>query len=130
VTLTTQQTTDCRRYMGYSISGNTASYNYREPVYSDITLEAMSLDFRLANLAPTEENTLVNYYLAQLYQREADIQAAAANLTASVAGPYKHNPQEIADRRDLFRALRLELCAWLGFAPGESLMSTNRMVRG
>ena len=128
--ITTQQQTDVRRYCGYSVSGNTASFNYREPVYSDITLEAMSLDYRLANLDPTEENTLVNYYLANLTMREADIQTAAANLTASVAGPYKHNPQEIADRREMFRALRLELCAWLGFAPGDGLLSQTRLVRG
>jgi len=98
-------------------------------VYSDVTLAALSLDYRLANLDPTEESTLINYFLANLYQREADIQAATANLTAAVAGPYKHNPREISDRREVFRALRLELCAWLGYAPGDGLMNVNRVVR-
>ena len=130
MTLTTQQCTDTRRYMGYSLSGNTTAQEYRELVYSSVTLAALSLDYRLANLDPTEENTLTTYYLPMLAQREADIQTAAGNLTAAEAGPYKHNQREIADRRELFRTLRLELCAWLGFSPGAALMFTNRVTRG
>ena len=129
MTLTNQQVVDTRRYMGYSITGNTTSEPYREPVYSDVTLASLSLDYRLANLAAEEENTLVNYYLANLYKREAEIQDASCNLDTDQAAVWKHNKDEVSDRRDLFNQLRRDLCDFLGFAPGRALMNSNRLVR-
>src|SRR5580658_3602683 len=100
--LTAQQVVDTRRYLGFSVSGNTGSQFYREPVYSDITLASLSLDYRLANLSAEEENTVVTYYLTNLYLREAEIQAASANLDTDVAAVWTHNKQEVSDRRELF----------------------------
>jgi hypothetical protein len=129
VTLSAQQIVDTRRYCGFSVSGNTASQPYREPVYSNTTLASLSLDYRLANLSAEEENTLVTYYLANLYLREAEIQEASCNLDTDAAAVWKHNPNEVRDRMDLFNQLRRDLCDFLGFGQGRALTQTNRLVR-
>lgn len=89
----------------------------------------ISLDTRLANLSAEEENTLVTFYLANLYLREQEIQDASSNLDTDEAAVWKHNRNEISDRRDLFNALRRDLCTFLGFAPGPQLAMGNRLVR-
>src|ERR1022692_3429051 len=127
--LTAQELVDCRRYMGFSLSGNTATTFYREQVYSTLTYASLSLDYRLANLSAEEENTVVNYYLANLYLREAEIQGAAANLDTDVAAVWTHNKDEVSDRMGPFNQLRRDLCNFLGFEPGKALMSQNRLVR-
>ena len=130
MTLSNQALVDVRRYCGYSVSGNTVSQPFRELVYSHATYESMSLDYRLANLSTEEENTVTTYYLVSLYAREAEIQAASASLNVDVAGPFKRNANELTERRNLFRQLRLDLCAFLGFDPGPALTNTSRLVRG
>ena len=115
--------------MGYSVSGNSTSQPYREPVYSDASLASLSLDYRLANLSAEEENTVTVYYLANLYLREQEIQSASQNLDTDSAAVWKHNANELGDRRSLFKSLRLDLCVFLGFEPGKGLMSSNRLVR-
>jgi len=129
MTLSAQQIVDVRRYCGFSVSGNTTSQPYREPVYSDVTLASLSLDYRLANLSAEEENTVIAYYLANLYLREAEIQGASANLDTDQAAVWYHNKQEVSDRMGLFNQLRLDLCNFLGFEPGRGLRSQNRLVR-
>jgi hypothetical protein len=129
MTLSAQQIVDVRRYCGFSVSGNTTSQPYREPVYSDVTLASLSLDYRLANLSAEEENTVITYYLANLYLREAEIQGASANLDTDQAAVWYHNKQEVSDRMGLFNQLRLDLCNFLGFEPGRGLRSQNRLVR-
>ena len=127
--LTAQQIVDVRRYLGYSVSGDDISFSYREFVYSDVSLLGLSIEYRLAHLSAEEENTLVNYYLANLYLREAEIQAASANLDTDVAAVWTHNKEEVSDRMGLFNQLRRDLCNFLGFEPGKALMSQNRLVR-
>jgi hypothetical protein len=129
MTLSAQQLVDCRRWMGYSLSGNTTASGFRELVYSDVSYLGLSLDYRLANLSAEEENTLTTYFLANLAKREQEIQEAACNLDTDQAAVWKHNRNEISDRRDLFTALRRELCTFLGFEPGPQLGSSNRLVR-
>jgi hypothetical protein len=129
VALTNQQIVDVRRFCGYSVTGNTTAQPYREPAYSDVTLASLSIDYRLANLQPEEEGVVINTYLANLYLREAEIQGAAANLDTDVAAVWTHNKQEVQDRMNLFTALRLELCGFLGFPPGSYLRPSNRVVR-
>jgi hypothetical protein len=130
MTLSAQQIVDTRRYMGFSVSGDTTSQPFREQVYSDATaFGSLSLDYRLAHLSAEEENTVVTYYLANLYLREAEIQAASANLDTDEAAVWKHNKQEVSDRMGMFNQLRRDLCNFLGFEPGKALMSQNRLVR-
>jgi hypothetical protein len=129
MTLTNAQVVDCRRFMGYSVTGNASSEPYREPLYSDVTLASLSLDYRLANLAPEEEAVLINTYLVNLNLREQEIQGASTNLDTDEAAVWKHNKEEVADRRNLFNMLRRDLCEFLGFAPGPRLGSGSRLVR-
>jgi hypothetical protein len=128
MTLSSAQQVDCRRYMGYSLSGNTQYSQYREPVYSDVTLASLSLDTRLANLTSDEE-TVVTTYLTNLNGREADIQTAAGNLDTDQAAVWKRNASEISDRINLFNYTRRELCRFLGFPPGPDLAGANRVLR-
>lgn len=128
--LTAQQCTDVRRYMGYSVSGTPQTVAYRELVYSNVAYASLSLDFRLANLSAEEESVITTYFLANLALREQEIQSASENLDTDQAAIWKHNKSEVQDRVDLFSRLRLELCAFLGFAPGAGIMQTNRIVRG
>lgn len=130
MTLSAQQAVDVRRYMGYSLSGNSTAQPYREWVYSDATaFGSLSLDYRLANLSAEEENTVVNFYLANLYLREQEIQDASQNLDTDKAAVWTHNKQEVSDRMGLFNQLRRDLCNFLGFSPGRALMQGNRLMR-
>jgi hypothetical protein len=115
--------------MGYSVSGNDTSNPFRELVYSDVSYMGLSIDYRLANLSAEEEGTVINYYLANLTKREQEIQDASCNLDTDQAAVWKHNKQEVSDRRDLFNQLRFDLCNFLGFSPGRGLANTNRLVR-
>ena len=127
--LTSAQIVDCRRYMGYSVSGNPTSQPFREPVYSNVTLASLSLDYRLDNLTADEENVVVNTYLTPLNAREQEIQGAAANLDTDQAAVWKRNSNEVDDRIKLFTWLRRDLCRFLGFEPGPELGASNRLVR-
>jgi hypothetical protein len=129
MTLSAQQLVDCRRWMGYSVSGNDASNPFRELVYSDVSYMGLSLDYRLANLSAEEENTVTTYFLTNLAKREQEIQDAACNLDTDVAAVWTHNKNEISDRTGLFNSLRRDLCTFLGFKPGPNLAVTNRLVR-
>jgi hypothetical protein len=129
VTLTAQQTTDVRRFCGYSVFGAAGTTQFSEPAYSDTTEGSLSLGYRLANLSPEEEGVVVNTYLTNLYLREQEIQGAAANLDTDKAAVWTHNKQEVSDRINLFTALRLELCGFLGFPPGSYLKPMNRVLR-
>src|ERR1017187_9392287 len=121
MTLSAQNLVDCRRYMGYSVSGNTTSQPFRELEYSDVSYFGLSLDYRLANLSAEEENVVVNTYLIPLNAREKEIQDAACNLDTDQAAVWKHNKDEVSDRINLFNWLRRDLCTFLGFAPGPQL---------
>jgi hypothetical protein len=129
VALTAQQIVDVRRFCGYSVSGAVGTTQFREQAYSDVTIGGLSLDFRLSNLSPEEEGVVVTTYLANLTLREQEIQAASANLDTDEAAVWKHNKQEVSDRINLFTALRLELCGFLGFPPGSYLRPMNRVLR-
>lgn len=128
--LTTAQCVDIRRFMGYSVSGDSASFPYRELVYSDVSYMGLSLDYRLSHLSAEEESVVINTYLTPLAQREKEIQGAACNLDTDQAGIWKRNSSEVSDRINLFNYLRRDLCRFLGFAPGPQLATGNRVVRG
>lgn len=128
--LTTDDLVDVRRYCGFSVSGDTTSLPYREPVYSNVTLASLSLDYRLQHLTISEEKVIHDYYLPNLRAREAEIQTAAGNLDTDQAAVWKRNQNEVNDRINLFNYLRRDLCTFLGFAPGPQLLAGSRVVRG
>jgi hypothetical protein len=129
VALTAQQLVDVRRFMGYSVAGAVGTTQFREQAYSDVTIGGLSLDFRLTNLAPEEESVVINTYLTSLYLREQEIQDSAATMGTDKAAVWTRNKQEASDRINLFTALRLELCGFLGFPPGSYLKPMNRVMR-
>lgn len=130
MTLTAAQVTDVRRFCGYSVSGDSTSQPYREPVYSSATfMSSLTLDYRLSHLSTEEEAVVINKFLVPLNKREDDIQNASCNIGTDTAGPWKRNARELDERRGLFKQLRLDLCTFLGFNPGPNLADTNRVVR-
>jgi hypothetical protein len=130
MTLTAQQLVDTRRWMGYATIGDASYASMEELAYTDTSpFGAINLTTRLANLSPEEETTLINIYLTPLAARETEIQGAAANLDTASAAVWVHNPREVQERKSLFKYLRLEMCAFLGFPPGPKLGGGNRVVR-
>jgi hypothetical protein len=127
--LTAQQITDVRRYMGYSLSGDQTAYPFRELVYSNVSYLGMSLDYRLEHMSDEEESTVTSFFLANLTLREQEIQDAAANLDTDKAAVWTRNKSEVEDRTALFNQLRRDLCAFLGFPPGNGLTSRMRLMR-
>jgi hypothetical protein len=128
--LTAAQVVNCRRWMGYSVTGDTQSAAFREPVYSNVSFSSVSLEYRLSHLTPEEETVVVGTYLTPLALREQEIQGAAGNLDTDQAAVWHRNAREVQDRIGLFNWLRRDLCAFLGFPPGPLLSGGNRVVRG
>ena len=120
--LTDAQITDCRRFMGYQLSGTTdpVTDNW-DIVYLVFGMRQMSLHTRLGNLSAPEEAVLVNTYLVNLTALESAIITASDNLDTDVASVWTHNKQEVADRTGLFDMWRRRLCGFLGCAPGPAL---------
>lgn len=119
--LTTAQQVDVRRFMGYSVSGDSTSFPYRELVYSNVSYMGLSIDYRLQHLTSDEEAIVTNVYLTNLTALEAAIVAAGANLDTDVAAVWTRNKREVEDRTALFNQKRRDLCAFLGFKPGPTL---------
>src|SRR4051794_28019865 len=119
--LTAAQLVDCRRFMGYSVSGDDISNPFRELVYSDVSYFGLSIDYRLQHLRAEEEAVVINKYLVPLNLREDEVQSAADNLDTDQAAVWYHNKNEVSDRLGLFNQLRRDLCTFLGFKPGPNL---------
>lgn len=129
-----------RYYMGYATVGTGTLAVAKEMAFSNVTYFGVSLDGSsqdpgggiLNNLSSYAETRVRSYYLVALVARESEIQAAASNLDTDQAAVWFHNKQEIADRRSLFMQLRVDLCAFLGFPPGEGLSggaNSGQLVR-
>ena len=127
--LTTAQRVDVRRFMGYSVSGDSTSSPYRELVYSNVSYMGLSIDYRLDHLTAEEEAVVVNVYLTNLTALEAAIVSASDNLDTDQAAVWTHNKREVSDRTGLFNQKRRDLCAFLGFKPGPTLGASNGIVR-
>ncbi len=127
--LTSAQLVAVREYIGYAVTGDSMVAGYRELVFSNVSYLGLSIETRLANLSSDEENRLTTFYLPNLAAREQEIQEAACNLDTDTAAVWKHNRDEVEDRKALFNDLRLRLCKFLGFAPGEDLISSNSLIR-
>lgn len=118
---TTAEAVDIRRYMGYSVSGDSTSFPFRELIYSDVSYMGLSIDYRIQHLTSDEETVVRTVYLANLATLEAAIPSAAANLDTDVAAVWTRNKDEVGDRTRLFKQWRRDLCAFLGFKPGPTL---------
>jgi hypothetical protein len=121
--LTTAEQVDVRRFMGYSVSGDTTSFPFRELVYSEVSYMGLSIDYRLQHLQPEEETVVRNVYLIRLNSLETAIANSSDNLDTDSAAVWKHNKNEVQDRTRLFKQLQRNLCEFLGFEPGPKLGS-------
>lgn len=126
-TLTDAQKLDVRRWMGYpSLEADELDYVRWTSRYSSLTLTE-----RLDALTATEETTLVAAYLTPLATLEAAILTAADNLDTLEAGPWKANPREVQQRTALYKQVRRDMTAFLGFRPGPALGDGGMtLVRG
>jgi hypothetical protein len=120
--LTAQQMVDVRRFAGYPLLGDTTADDSRDFAYSWVSPGTwQTLQHRLTNLRPEEEQVLVNTYLTNLYTLESAIPNAAANLDTDQAAVWTRNKNEVADRTKLLNQWRREMCAFIGIAPGPFL---------
>lgn len=126
--LSNQQIVDCRRYMGYSVTGDPESTPYRELVYSNVSYMGLSLDYRLTHL-DAHEAAIVCKFLDKLSSLEEEIYGASDNLDTEEAAVWKRNKSEVSDRINHYTWHRRELCTFLGFPPGPQLSAGNRIVR-
>jgi len=124
--LTNAQKVDVRRWIGYGMiaDGNIIdtsdfAYGMRSPAV--IT----TLVHRLNTMQTEEEAVLTSVYLTPLTVMEAAIPGIGANLDTDEAAVWKHNKNELNDRRALFNSVRRDLCGFLGFPPGPYLTSSN-----
>lgn len=115
--------------MGYSVSGDTTSFNFRELLYSDVSYFGLTLDYRLQHLQAEEETVLRNTYLNPLKALELAIVASSDNLDTDAAAVWTHNKNEVADRTKLFTQWRRAMCTFLGFAPGPTLGSGGLTIQ-
>ncbi len=122
--LTSPELVACRRYCGYPAygSGQTGFQSWRFfQVYG-------TLEYRLANLSSDEIAVVRTNYLVNLPALENAIVAASANLDTDSASVWKHNQEEIRDRRALYTRWRLDFVAFLGLPPGPGLDPTTTIT--
>lgn len=120
--LTDQQQADVRRFAGYPMLGDTTADDSRDFAYGFVSPGVwQTLNHRLTNMRPEEENTLVSIYLTNLYTLEAAIPASGADLDTNKAAVWERNPNQVADRQGLFDEWRRRMCQFIGVAPGPTL---------
>lgn len=88
-----------------------------------------TLILRLQSMAPEEVAVVTGTFLAVLPGLESAIDNAGANLDTDVAAVWKHNAAEVRDRTALYSQKRLELCNFIGVAPGRGLRQAGSVVR-
>lgn len=115
--LTDAQKADVRRFAGYPVYGSQVGSNAGYRYFQNYG----TLEFRMNNLRPEEETVLVTNFLANLTTLEAALPSASANLDTDTAAVWKHNKNEVRDRRRLFDMIRRDLCGFLGVSAGPNL---------
>jgi hypothetical protein len=106
-----------RYYCGYGMYGLQAlpASGYR------FSIEYGTLEYKMINLQPGEEDRVRDQFLAKLAVLDEDTYDVRDNIDTDQAAVWYHNKQEIPDRVKLFNYWRLKLCAFLGIPPGEGL---------
>jgi hypothetical protein len=107
---------DVRRFCGYSAYGNGAQ-SFSMWVFSRWYTV---LEFRMANLAPAELQTL-RMILTELAATEQALFGARGNLDTDQAAVWRHNRGEVSDRWGDFNRKRRHLAAFIGVPDGDSL---------
>lgn len=121
---TSAQLTDIRRFCGYGAFGNTATAMWGMRFFTAYG----TLEYKMANLSTDEFNVVVTTYLTNLYLLETDIIGVRVNLDTDSAAVWKHNKNELSDRKALFATWRRALCDFLDIPHGPALADRSRMV--
>ncbi|OYV38327.1 MAG: hypothetical protein B7Z80_10305 [Rhodospirillales bacterium 20-64-7] len=122
---TDPQLVDIRRFCGYPAYAN-FGWVFSEQ-YAILTMRIGSTPAD-GNMSADEQAAVV-VKLTNLYTLETAISTASNNLDTASAGPWVHNPNEIADRVRLFTYWRVDLCRFIGVQPGPAIGSGNTVVR-
>lgn len=124
---TEQQKVDIRRHCGFPVYGNgldasppTFGYRYYH--------QYLILEYRLDNMAPEEETTLIDKYLTYCNSLETDIPTASENLDTDRAAVWYHNKYEVRDRFALYKLWCTRLMDYLEVWGPARLMSGLRIV--
>lgn len=126
--LTDQQKIDVRRHCGFPVYGqfnstSPSSFGYR--YYTQYLI----LEYRMNNLDPNEEITLINVYIANCNSLEAAMPPSSNNLDTDRAAVWYHNKREVADRYDLYRLWCRRLAEFMGVrAPGAMINGMSVIV--
>lgn len=125
--LTNQQKIDTRRHAGFPVFGNgvgasppTFGYRYYEWY--------LILEYRMNNLAPEEETTLINVYLTNCNTLESAIPTASANLDTDRAAVWYHNKKEVEDRFALYKLWCKRLIEFMGLDSPSNLLGQMTAV--
>jgi hypothetical protein len=110
------QKTEIRRHCGFPAYGAGASGFQGWRFFQAYGL----LEYRLTNLAATEEAVVINY-LGTLATLEGAVTDAGSRLDTAQAAVWTRNPAELRERAGLFDDWRRRLCAFLGVPPGPGL---------
>jgi hypothetical protein len=120
--LTEQQKVDCRRHCGFGVYGNgiTAappSFGYRYYEWN------LTLEYRMNNLAPEEETTLIDNYLTPCNNLETALLGSSDNLDTDQAAVWYHNKVEVQDRWRLYKLQCNRLMEFMYVQSDSSLLS-------
>jgi|SRR5882724_2355747 len=106
---TDQQLVDLRRFCGVPLYGSGQFTIFSNRYYARNLL----FEYRIANLTTTEESTIINVFLTNLYTLENAIPASSDNLDTDTAAIWKHNKYEVRDRVRLFNYWRRRLVSMI-----------------
>ena len=126
--LTEQQKVDVRRHCGFPVYGNGVgasppSFGYR--YYTQYLI----LEYRLDNLDPDEETTLINDYILNCNLSHAAIQTSSFNLSTDRAAVWWHNKREVKDRFELYKLQCQLMIQFLGLdSPGKLINGISMVV--
>lgn len=95
---TDAEKTAIRRYCGFGVFGNTPTQGFGFRFFTWYG----TLEFRMNNLQPTEEDVIRTVYLPNLASLEGAIPTTSANLDTAQAAVWTHNANEQRDRENLF----------------------------
>lgn len=106
-----------RYYTGYGMLGSQAlpagGYRFFE-TYG-------TLEYKMINCQPGEEDEIRNNYLVKLPVLRDDIYGVRANSDTAQAAVWFRNKDELKERRQLYKYFRLELVNFMGLTPGPNL---------
>ena len=125
--LTEQNKIDVRRHCGLPVYGNGVgasppSFGYRYYQWYLI------IEYRMNNLSPEEETTLISIYLANCNNLENAIPTASTNLDTDRAAVWYHNKYEVRDRFDLYKLWCRRLIEFMGVDSPSTLLSGGVIV--